>query len=256
MDILFLGTGAADWEEDPPNVEGVRRMTSTLLDKSLLIDVGPASFKFFEFLGKDAKEITDIILTHSHEDHLSFDDLEKFLAAATGKIRFWCEEGAKRKFEGKSLPNLEICTVTPFEEIEICGYKVMPLPANHFEEDVDEKPLHYIFEKDGKKTFYGCDGGWFLAKTWRYLREQSLDCVILDCTSGDFTDDLRLGTHNNIPMVLMLTEAMRKRGILKQDSKVVASHLAKTLHTPHEETAKMLSKHGIITAYDGLVLAV
>ena len=256
MELLFLGTGAADWPQNQPvEATDIRRMTSTLLDDSTLIDCGPDAYGYYCYLGKDPSKITDVILSHSHGDHINFGELKKF-AEASGHIRFWCDVVAKAKVDAQNIDGVEAIAVTPYEEVEINGYKVMPLVANHFEGETDEKPLHYIIEKDGKKLFYGCDGAMFLGRTWLILRSAKLDCVILDCTSGDFIDHLRFGTHNSIPMVKLIVQAMRERKVLGENSKVVASHLARTLHTSHAETAELLAKDNIITAYDGMTLTV
>ncbi len=45
------------------------------------------------------------------------------------------------------------------------GAKVTALAANHAMPE-NEQALHYVIEKDGKKLFYGCDGGWFRDITW------------------------------------------------------------------------------------------
>ncbi len=256
MNILFIGTGAADWKRDPAVEEtGIRRMTSSLVDECLLIDCGPSSFDYLNYLGKDASKITDVIITHSHGDHFSIPELEKF-AKATGHLRFWCEKAVYKKFADKDIKGIEFHTFVPYEETQVGDYKIIPLNANHQSDFQDENPLHYLIEKDGKKLFYGCDGAMFLARTWAYLREQKLDCVILDCTSGDFIDELRLGSHNSIPMVRMITSAMRERKMLAENSMVVASHLARTLHKSHEETTELLLKDNIITAYDGMTLTI
>jgi phosphoribosyl 1,2-cyclic phosphodiesterase len=256
MEILFIGTGAADWKKDPPvDAVGVRRLTSTLVDDCLLIDCGPASFDYLKYLGKDPSKITDILLTHSHGDHFSFEELEKF-AKAAGKLRFWCDKAVHEKFEGKEIDGVELCTAVPYEAFETNGYKVLPMFANHYEVPTNENPLHYTIEKDGKKMFYGCDGSMFTGRTWACLRDNKLDCAILDCTSGDFNDHLRFGTHNSIPMVRMIVSSMRERNILGENSKAVASHLARTLHKSHEETTELLLKDNIITAYDGMTLTI
>lgn len=255
MELLFIGTGAADWPANQPvDAENIRRMTCTLLDESTLLDCGPDSFGYYCYLGKDPARITDILLSHAHGDHVSKNELEKF-AKASGHIRFWCDKEAKVKVDAFGITEVETIAVTPFEEVEINGYKVLPLVANHYEVDTTEIPLHYVIEKDGKRLFYGCDGSMFTGRTWLFLRDMKLDCAIFDCTSGDFLDTLRFGTHNSIPMVRMIVQAMREKKIFSEESKVIASHLARTLHTSHAETAELLKKDDIITAYDGMTIS-
>ena len=254
MKLLFLGTGAADWDPDPQNTEGIRRMSSAMVDDDLLIDVAPASYKFFKHLGKDESKITKRILTHSHEDHLSPRDLSGF--ASLGSVKFWCHEGVQEKLANMNISNLEVYTLSPFAKVKEGNYTITPLPANHWVEDTCEVAFHYIIEKDGKKLFYGCDGGWFLDRTWCCIREQKFDCAVLECTVGDDNFNWRIGSHNGISMVRLLAGTMRKNGILGDNSKLLVSHMAKTLHDSIENTEKKLEKYGITAAFDGLEVTI
>ena len=53
-----------------------------------------------------------------------------------------------------------------------------------------ETALHYIFSREGKSFFYGCDGAWFLAQTWSVLQKQKLDVMILEATVGEYAGQL------------------------------------------------------------------
>ncbi len=64
MHIRFLGTGAADWA-GPDERGEYRRLTSTLLDGCLLIDVSKTVLDQIN----DPTKITDVLFTHSHADH-------------------------------------------------------------------------------------------------------------------------------------------------------------------------------------------
>jgi hypothetical protein len=48
----------------------------------------------------------------------------------------------------------------------------------------------------------------------------------------------------------------KTKELVAKDGMLVASHLARTLHVSHEETEKILSEAGIITAYDGMKLLI
>lgn len=68
--ILFLGTGADDW--DIKNREGFfRRNSAALLNSNLMIDCGRHIFDFAECEGQKGlyDNVSDIIITHSHGDH-------------------------------------------------------------------------------------------------------------------------------------------------------------------------------------------
>ena len=71
MKLHFLGTGAADW--NGPDERGeYRRLTSTLIDDSLLIDYTKTAS---DMMPADST-VTHILITHSHSDHLYPAELE------------------------------------------------------------------------------------------------------------------------------------------------------------------------------------
>ncbi len=256
MKMLFLGTGAADWDSDTsPEIDGVRRMSSVIINDTLLVDAAPSTFRYFKYLGGNEADITNMLLTHSHLDHFYLDDVAGFAKDHT--INVWCNEGVIEKFKDTEIKNVKFCPLKAFEKTEIDGVSVVALPANHDVEDSNETSYHYIIESDGKKLFYGCDGGWFLNKTWDYLRERVLDCIVLDCTCGEMEDEYnwRLGSHNDITMLKYLVKNMRMRGVLPENSVVIASHIAKTLHKSKEDTEQILAKENIVAAYDGMVIS-
>lgn len=78
MEILFLGTGAADWSAEDRYKEGYRRKSSILIDGDLLIDAGPDIFDFeADFSIKELfSNVANILQTHPHSDHLSPINLE------------------------------------------------------------------------------------------------------------------------------------------------------------------------------------
>ena len=45
---------------------------------------------------------------------------------------------------------------------------------------------------------------------------------------------------------------MRENKMLNENSTVIASHLARTLHASHEETEHIFKEFGMIVAYDGV----
>ena len=84
------------------------------------------------------KEKADLIfITHEHYDHLSPEDLEKIVKEETTIV-------AAKECENKLTSfNCEKIFVEPFEEIEVKGVKVKPIPAYN-----TNKPFHK--KEDGK----------------------------------------------------------------------------------------------------------
>ena len=148
--------------------------------------------------------------------------------------------------------NVEVIRMEPGREYAAGdGIAVTSLEANH-----TDFPQHFIFEKAGKKIFYGLDGAWVLNESFRKMRNRHFDLLILDCTMGDYDGDLRISEHNSIPMVRMLLKSFATVGVTGQNSRVYLSHLAPSLHRPHTETEKICAQFGAHVAYDGLTLEI
>ncbi len=259
-ELLFLGTGAADWAEIPADDvkfdtdKKIRRRSTVLVNGRYLIDCSPFSFDYAEHLGIDTSKITDIFLTHSHVDHLYRDSLLKFAKTAENKITFHCHKNAVGRIplEGDEFNLIDIAPFEVFDEIITDDFVAVPLYSNHTVENSPETTVHYVFKCGDKTFFYGCDGAWLLSKTWEYLCKCKLDLVIFDGTVGDYEDDWRIATHNSIPMIRIMVKAMKAKGIVDENSTIMLNHLARTLHVGIRETEELLAKDNMIAAYDSM----
>ena len=260
MKITFLGTGAAIHIRVPESQmgEGKRRCAATLIDENIMIDMSFQSLDFAKKLGKDMTKITDVFLTHSHADHFQKHVLLELVEMTGGKLNFWCHKDAVENLEltEEETEKINICPVNILDKWETGDVTVTALPANHLTKG-DEQPLHYIFEKDGKSLFFGCDGGWFMARTWEYLRTVKLDAVVLDATVGDDAGNFRIGTHNSIPMLKILNAALIQNGILNENAPCFANHIAPSVYKMTEdEITSALAEIGMIATYDGMTVEI
>lgn len=248
--LLFLGTGAADWNINEKK-EGFRRFSAAMLNDDLMIDCGPHIFDFaVDFGNSDMYNgITDIVITHSHGDHFCRDSVLKL--AENKKIRLGCTEYVENAVGEHE--NIEFIRLSAFEKTVVGGYTVMPLLANHdMIQSKDNAAFHYIIETaDGKKLFYGLDGAWFLRPSWEIMRKHKFDVMVFDCTVGD-REDFRLCEHNTIPMLRMMISEIKKQGLINENGKLLASHLARTLHDTPENTERILGEIGMLCAIDGM----
>ncbi len=257
MKLLFLGTGAADWviSSRTPGIEW-RRFSSTLLDRTLLIDPGPHIFDFAEQnnLPGIFEDLTDIIITHSHGDHFSPENLVR-LAGGGRPCRVFGDPACLRKLRSRLGEDVAIDfrPVAPGERFLAGDYSILPLKANHATEDKDEIPLNYIISRGGKNIFYGLDTGWLPTESWREIRKIKFDCMVLELTVGNITPgDDRIFSHTSIPMLKIMLETFREQGCAPEGCKIIVTHLARSLHTSHAETAASLAPYGVDIAYDGL----
>lgn len=251
-EFVFLGTGAADWSLEHKS-GFFRRNSAALLNRELMIDCGCHIFDFAESEGDVGMydNVTDVVITHSHGDHFCKSSISAI--AEKQKIRLGCDRHIMRVVGEHK--NIEFVLFEPFETKKMGKYTVTPLLANHHVVCKDDEfAFHYIIRtENGKTIFYGLDGAWFLRPTWEIMKKHKFDLMVLDCTVGD-KSDWRLFEHNTIPMLRMMTEGIRNEGILAEGGVAVASHLARTLHESHEKTTQILSRLGMLTAYDGMKL--
>ena len=260
MKLTFLGTGAAICIRTPNSEikEGQLRCSSVLMDENILVDVPFQAFDYAVELGIDVSKVTDVFLTHSHDDHFQKGTLAAFAKKAKAKLNFWCHKGAIENLElsAEDAAAVNIYPIEIMDKWETGGVKVTALPANHITRG-SEQPLHYVFEKDGKSVFYGCDGGWFMARTWEYMRKLKLDAVVLDATVGDDAGNFRIGTHNSIPMLKIINAALLHNGIMDENGKRIASHIAPSVYKmTRAEIESALSVLGMIAAYDGFEIEI
>lgn len=250
-EMIFLGTGAADWNLAMKNEGFFRRNSSCLIDKKLLIDPGAHIFSFIEdFNVPDLfDELTDIIVTHFHSDHINKESVLRL--AENRSLRVGCD---KRTMEHiGEHPNITYTLFKPYIEYNVGDMIVTPLLANHdIVADGENFAFNYYVEtKEGKSIFYGLDSAWILRPTWEYLKKKKFDAFVFDCTVGD-KDDWRLFEHNTIPMIRKMVEEINAKELMKEGGKLIASHMARTLHKSHEDTAEILEKINMITAFDGM----
>ncbi len=258
--LTFLGTCACDFS---PKLENeykdcfdfdARRASCVLMNESILIDCGLHALDSLRIAQKPTRVITDILITHFHRDHFNKDNIEE-IAKSSAKdrgepLRLYVREDAV--FD--DMENVEIIRMKKFERYDINNeFSVIGMPANHSPKSY---PQHFIFERDGKKFFYGCDGGWFLNETYQFMKKAKLSLAVLDCTTGDYLGDFRIAEHNSIPMIRLLLPSLKTIGAIDESTKIYLSHLAPSLHKPHKETVKIAHQFGAEVAYDGLIIQV
>ena len=251
FDLKFLGTSACEFS-DKLNGEfkncfdkDARRSSAILMCGTYLVDCGIYALESLRIASVPLSDITNVFVTHLHRDHYKWENLVAIAKEARKPLRIWVREGA----EIAPIDNAEIIEMTPFVEYTVdSDISVIGMPANH---DPLAHPQHFIFKKGGKKIFYGCDGGWFVNLTFKFLTNQKLDLAVLDSTVGDYDGDFRVGEHNSISMIRLLLPSLRTIGAIREDTKIILSHLAPSLHKSHSETEKIAETLGAAVAYDG-----
>ena len=262
MKLTFLGTGAADWGLEWWERFGYgRRYSSALVNDDLLIDPGPHIFHYQDNLGTPGmfKNVQNIILTHTHADHLSIDSVRRLCKEADHPIHFFAEKNSFGKFAGEEIPGLILCPLTPTVRFELDKYKIIPCRSNHSKFMEGEQSLNYIVREKstGRAFFYGADSGWIVYDTWLLIKEERPNAVIFECTVGgqEVGDDRCFG-HTSVAMIGLMMQTMTKQHGPADDAKYYTTHMAMTLHGKPEQTAAELAPFGVVPAYDGLEIEI
>ena len=261
MKLLFLGTGAADWNiaqkaQYFAERGEFRRFSSTLIDDCLLVDPGPHIFDFERDGNYDDlyKNVKTVLITHSHGDHFSPNTVRK-LADTTGCTFFGdaaCLSKLSRTLE--SIDGICFKVIGTTETFTDNGYTFISCHSNHSTPEPGETTRNYtIIAPDGKKLFYGLDSGPFRCESWDAIRKSAFDAAILECTTGDLLGDDRIFGHSSLPWILYSLHTMYKQGMLKENAKVIIDHMARTLHDPQPLLEQRIRESGsnITVAYDG-----
>lgn len=258
MKLLFLGTGAADWNISR-RVDGqfFRRFSSALVDKSLLIDPGPHIFDFAEKNGTPEMfcGVRSVVVTHSHADHLNAESVKKL--AGYGELTVYCDPAVEKKLIGAGVDGVRFVALKPFESVVTPdGYTIVPCRSNHGPYLPGENTLNFIIENGGRSFFYGLDSGWIMYDTWLTIKEKRPNAVVFECTLGDCPGDDRMFGHTGIPMIEIMLETMRAQHGPADDAKYYTSHMALTLHGTHEELVRRLEPLGVTPAFDGMCVEI
>ncbi len=262
MKLLFLGTGAADWALQLfEQLGGGRRFSSALVNDDLLIDPGPHIYDYQDKLGTPGMfgNVRNIILTHSHGDHFNLGTVERLCREADHKITFYADPVALEKLAEKQIDNLEKVPLTAAHGFATEKYEIMPCRSNHDLFFTGEQTLNYIVreKESGRSFFYGADSGWIVYDTWLLIKKARPNAVIFEATLGtQFPGDDRVFGHTSIPMIAIMLETMRKQHGPSDDCKYYTTHMARTLHGTHEETARDLAPLGAVPAYDGMSIEI
>lgn len=256
-ELLFLGTGAADWDYKRDGaLEGFRALSGILIDGHIMIDCGPGAFVYEDRFALSGiyNDVDTVFMTHSHDDHFDAQSVSRLCRESEKNITLYGDAVFK-----DLLPDEKNLTFVPMDarhndSCTVAGYKVTCLKANHSTPYREEQPLHYLFEGE-KNLFIGFDGGWLIADTWSFLMRKHIDVYITDATCGDSfecTYNFRNFSHNNSVMIDFIFKTMLENKIADENTKIILHHLARTLHPSHNEICEKVKDKGYIVAYDSM----
>ena len=280
MELLFLGSGAGDlWPSafcpcaqcrsaiaEIAAGNGQLRVGSCLLvERKFLFDLPPNSAVAAIRCGVSLADVTDLFVTHSHQDHFDPGMLTAAGRTPERPLRLYCNrrvaeimpayEEFNQFFDPAAL-GLQCRVLAPPETVcaDDHGFLLRALAADH-DRSGGEEPLIYQFERNGKRLLYACDTGWFCDDVWAEIERTRYDVVVLECTFH-LLRECRRG-HLDLESCVAVVTRLRNAGAVTAQTVLVAQHLAHQHGTesagPDPETVEqVLAEQGAVMARDGL----
>ena len=276
MIFRYLGTAAAEgWpalfctcracrEAKADGGKSIRSRSQAVIDDVLLLDLPPDTYMHTYRSGLDTTKIRDILITHTHEDHLYLEDIMVTRQPGYSEyetdfvLRVHGNDALARRAESwRGNPSTRLdevtkhCTFaeqTEFAPFRAGAYTVTALLADH---NKREKCFFYLIEKDGKAVLYAHDTGYFPEASWAHLAGKKLDFVSLDCTHG--MSECRRN-HMGIPCCAEVRARLLAEGIATEKTVFVLNHFS---HNGDEAAvynvmAERAAAYGFLVSYDGM----
>ena len=275
MKIKYFGTGAAegipalfclcDVCKNARILKGkdYRTRAQALVNDDLLIDFGPDTY--YHVLNHDLplEYINDILITHSHDDHLYPFDLtyrkkrhasrivDEPLHIYSGKASYDMIKDIIDENCSDELELYDLNEITPFKPFKVNNYQVTALDATH---EPTTSPVIYYIEEGEKSMLYAHDTGYFPLTTMEFLSKISkpLNFISLDCTSGLIKGYRKNGRHLSLENDLEVLDNLKKINAIDDNTIVAISHISHNGLGNHKELVNEASKYNIIVAYDGM----
>jgi len=253
--VIFLGTCAHDFSEALTGEcrdrfdRDARRASSLLIGRRLLVDPGPHVPDSLRIAGCRPEDIEHIFVTHLHSDHFDAGTVAEIARASGRTLTLWVRRDAVLDVpDGVQLRRMEAQVTYRITD----SISVTSLDANHGPQVF---PQWFLFDIERRKLLYALDGAWFLTHTYNYLKNSRLDFFVVDATCGNYTGDYRMAEHNSLPMLELMLPSLKTAGIVSEATQIYLSHIAPSLHRPHEEIERQVAHLGMRVAYDGLTLS-
>ena len=176
-------------------------------------------------LGFDESNINVVLLTHDHYDH------NKNIGIFDTKICF-CGKGCTKDVDDSHI-------LKPYQEIQLSGYKILPLSISH---DATS-PLAFVIEGSKENILYMTDTGYVSQKNRQYLHnlnyyiiESNHDIEMLMATKRPFFLKQRIqsdtGHLNNEYSARLMVEMIGDK-----TKEIVLAHLSEEANTKEKALA-------------------
>lgn len=278
MKLTYLGTAAAEgWPALYCSCEGcktarinkgkdIRTRSQAIINDDLLIDFGPDTYLHVLNYGLNLDLVKNIIVTHSHDDHLAPADLfyrtKGFCAVRPNHvigiygndkvIEKICDVANTNNQLDTLLVAMSLNEIEAYSKNEIGNYTVYSLLANH--KKGENCFIYIIQDKAGKTILYAHDTGFFPQETWDFIKNFKFNLVSLDCNHGK--EDC-INNHMGMKCCAMVKDNMIKMGVTNDDCKFILHHFSHNCYyLSHEEIVQDAKEYGFDVSYDTKVVEI
>ena len=114
---LFCSCAVCENARNNPDSQDYRRCTCYLLDDDTLIDLGPDFREQVRLNAVDLKKVRQLLLTHSHGDHLDMNSIGRRIAPKFSEdpppLDFYADDAGSKCIGGSDLDRFPLYNITP-----------------------------------------------------------------------------------------------------------------------------------------------
>ncbi|MBO7304136.1 MAG: hypothetical protein J6V09_02845 [Clostridia bacterium] len=254
MRFRMLGTGHGECKIKRAVLKDFRRHGGVLVDNKILIDAPCDIFEVADDLGfSDMFDgVSDVIISHSHPSHFSADTVVKL--GARKKIRVYATGKVLDLIpDTESIEKIKLSTSQP---IEIDGYTLYSMTANHATDIKGEMCLNFVLSRD-KAVLYAVDGGGLSFSAWKTMSSLKIDAAIVDCALEVGAYSAASVYHNNLAAAVAMRDTMVSAKIAEPNVKFILTHIPSSRKRQiHDELSGAARGYGMSVAYDGYFFSV
>ncbi|WP_325200398.1 MBL fold metallo-hydrolase [Oscillibacter sp.] len=236
----------------------VRTRSCSMLNDRVMLDFGQDVFLNAVRYGANLSELSAIVFTHAHIDHLASEEL-------CMKAPDYCDipEGKRLPIYGNStciseirrelvydlgrVPDIfDFHVLRAWETVQVGTLRITPLSARH---TVLEEAFLLLIEEGDVRYLHCMDTSTPGEETMKYLAGKRLDGITMDCTYGDSRE--QSDGHMGLPANIRLKERLLAQGSADEHTQFLLSHIAHHSTLMHEDLAALAAKSGLTAAYDG-----
>ncbi len=237
--------------------KNLRSRSSVIIDDSLKLDFPPDTLHHIIQHNLDLSKLKYLLITRSDYYNFASEEL-KFLSPIDAqrkgldyvRVLGNTESIYQLKRLNKSI-HASLHEIEPFQTISLGNYIINSIRAQN---NGDLYPLNYIIKKDRKSILYAINTGFYEEKTWKHVKGEYVDAVILECSQGPkkSQDNYKMG----IPDVVQYKKRAEDVGLTGSHTQWILTNFSHNGGITHEEMEELALPFGFTVAYDGMICEV